>query len=125
MVAHTRPELKLSDVEREMRSGWVRTTVTTLVGLIALATTTYTVVSKIAAAELIIKDSVARLERLEVRMLTTVSDRAFNRLNDRVVRLEETQLPASTERIELKTWFSNLNDSLAKIDRRLERLEAK
>jgi len=123
MADRTSP--RLTDSEREMRSGWIRTTVTTFVGVMALSTATYTVVSKIAAAELLIKDSQERLEKLEIRVSDFVQTHEFNNIKSRVYKLEENSLPAGIERGKLTALFNNLQNSLDKIDRRLERLENK
>ena len=94
-------------IKREIRSGWFRTLVTTLVGVSALAGSTYTVVANIT----------------EMRIMVAQNSKGITNNHERLEKLESKQLPDGLERGQLQAAIKSVQITLDKIERRMERLE--
>lgn len=92
-----------------MKSGWGRTAVTTAVGILALATSTYTVVQKITTFELKLEQAIEQAEKN----------------NTRLRALEARQGPEGEQRSDLTATMRLVLQSLDEIKRRLERIESR
>ena len=97
------------EAKEAIRSGWGRTFVTTAVGIIALAASTYTVVSKITTFELKLEQAIEQAEKNNVRLRA----------------LEAKQTPDGERASELTATMRLVLQSLDEIKRRLERIEAR
>lgn len=96
-----------AQLQREIKSGWFRTVVTTAVGILALGTSTYTVVAKITAFEL----KVAQNEK-------TIAAH-----DNRLRELEGRRLPDGLAIGQLEATLRALQKSLERVETRLERIE--
>lgn len=94
-------------LKREIRSGWFRTVVTTAVGVVALATSTYTVVAKITAFE-------AAVEK---------HDKAIAENDRRLRELESRRLPDGLAIGQLEATLKAVQRTLERVEIRLERIE--
>jgi len=95
------------DTQAEINSGWIRTLITGAMGALALAGSTYTVVSKITSFE----HAVIEIQKDVVS------------LDGRVIALEQSQLPSGIERTRLTSAIENITHTLDRIERRLDRIE--
>lgn len=97
----------MTDAQREIRSGWMRTFVTTAAGVLALVVSTYTVIAKVTQVQLTVESNVVAIEK---------HDR-------RIEALEAKQLPDGLERGQLQSALQSVRMSLESIERRLQRME--
>lgn len=95
------------EIDREIKSGWRRTALTTAVAIASLAGSTYIVVSKITQFEQSLQQALDRTKQNDTR----------------IARLEAQRVPDSENRSEVTTTLRLVISSLDEIKRRLERIE--
>lgn len=94
-------------LQREIKSGWFRTLITTLVGIAALGTSTYTVVAKITAFELKVQQNEKTIAAHDARLR----------------ELENKRLPDGLAIGQLETTLRAVQKTLERVENRLERIE--
>lgn len=94
-------------VQREIKSGWFRTLITTAVGIAALGASTYTVVAKITAFELKVEANEEHIAKNDARLM----------------ELERNRLPNGLAIGQLQESLKSLQRTLERVETRLERME--